>query len=124
MKEGSSLRGKVRTLTVVYGMILIVLAVLPRVEGGGVGISDWILHAAAYGVFGGLLLGSSLGLGAVTAVGGAAAFGLATEFLQMLIPYRSFEILDVVADSAGAFLVVLIVVVGSKVAGAFGRGGS
>ena len=105
-------------------MILIVLAVLPRVEGSGVGVSDWILHAVAYGVFGGLLLGSGLGLGAVAAVGGAAAFGLATEILQMLIPYRSFELLDVVADAAGAVLVVFIVVAGNKIAGAIGRGGS
>ncbi len=116
--------GKARALTVVYGTILVVLAVIPRVEGGGVGVSDWVLHALAYGVLGGLLLGSGLVSGAVMAAGGATAFGLATEFLQMLIPYRSFEILDVVADSVGAFFVILVIMAGNKVAGAFGWGGS
>jgi VanZ family protein len=114
--------GTARVLTVLYGTLLIVLAAIPRVEGSGIVVSDWVLHALAYGVFGGLLL--RLGLGAVMAVGGASGFGLATEFLQMLIPYRSFEILDVVADSVGAFLVILIMKAGYKVVETFGRGES
>ncbi len=128
MSEAPSLAGKARALTVVYGTILIVLAVIPRFEGTGVGVSDCILHALAYGVFGGLLLFSNLRpagedswIGAVMAVGGATAFGLGTEFLQMLIPYRSFETLDVVADSVGAFLFVLILAVGVKAARVHGR---
>ena len=122
MSEAPSLVGKARVLTVLYGTILIVLAVIPRVEGAGVGVSDWVLHALAYGLFGGLLLVSSFGSGAWLAVGGATALGLATELLQLFVPYRRFEILDVVADSFGAFLVVLILAAGIKVAGAYGRG--
>lgn len=112
-----------RGLTAVYGMFLIVLAVIPRVDAPGVGVSDWILHASAYGVFGGLLLASRFRrIGAVQeaamAVGGAAGFGFATELLQLLIPYRNFEARDVVADGAGALVVVLIVLFGLKVTGA------
>ncbi|MEN8164166.1 MAG: VanZ family protein [Acidobacteriota bacterium] len=96
----------------VYGVILIVLAVIPSIEAGGFGPSDRLLHGLAYGVLGGLLWVSGLGrAGAVqrvvVAIGGAAAFGLMTEFLQLLIPYRSFELRDVVADTVGAAVVVL-----------------
>jgi hypothetical protein len=101
-----------RILTVVYGVTLIVLAIIPCFEARGFGPSDWILHGLAYGVFGGLLWVSGLGRagavqGVVVAIGGAAAFGLMTEFLQLLIPYRSFELRDVVADTAGAAVAVL-----------------
>ena len=111
-----------RVLTVVYGMILIVLAIIPRIEATGLGPSDWLLHGLAYGAFGGLLLVSGMGRvgaaqGAVMAIGGAAAFGLVTEFLQLLIPYRSFEVRDVVADTAGAAVVVLFGLISLRIRG-------
>ncbi len=128
MKKVSSLRLRFQALTLVYGAVLIVLAVIPRVEGVGVSVSDWILHAIAYGVLGGLLFGSNHGRNfwpaAGTAVMGAGFFGLATEFLQMLIPYRSFEIMDVVADLVGAIGVVLALTIGIMVARSFDWGGS
>ncbi len=110
-----------RVLTVVYGLTLIVLAVIPRVGTPGFGLSDWVLHALAYGGFGGLLLVSYPGgvgtvQGAVVAVAGAGVFGLATEFLQLLIPYRSFEAWDVVADTGGALIVVLMMSLSMNVA--------
>ncbi len=106
-----SLTRMARVLTVVYGLTLIVLAVIPRAGTPGFGLSDWVLHALAYGVFGGLLLAScpcgvGTAQGVVVAVAGAGSFGLATEFLQLLIPYRSFEVWDVVADTGGALIVV------------------
>lgn len=114
-----------RVLTVVYGLVLIVLAVIPRVGASGFGPSDWVLHAFAYGVFGGLLLAScpaGVGTfqGAIVAVAGAGVFGLVTEFLQLLIPYRSFEVWDIVADTGGALIVVSMMWFSLNVAG-FGR---
>ena len=118
-----------RVFTVGYGMILIVLAVIPRIDAPGMGPSDWVLHAMAYGVLGGLLFASGLGRGGtvqgvVMAVGGATVFGLATEFLQLLIPYRSFEIRDVVADAVGALVVVLVGCFSLKAAGSARWGGT
>lgn len=118
----SSLILAARVFTVVYGVILVVLAVIPSIEGQGFGASDGVLHAVAYGLFGGLLLVSvsgrlSVPRAAMAAVGGASAFGLLTEVLQFLVPYRCFEVLDVVADSIGAIAVVLFLLVSFKVLG-------
>ena len=128
MKSIPSPRLKFQALTLSYGAVLVILAVIPRVEGAGIAVSDWILHGLAYGIFGGLLFGSSLDRNywwaAGTAVAGAGFFGLATEFLQMLIPYRSFEITDFIADSVGALVVVLALVAGIRIARSLGWGGS
>jgi len=106
-----------RGLTAIYSLVLIVLAIIPRVEGPGIGISDSVLHAVAYGVFGGLVLISLRPvlcglLGGITALVSAVGMGLATEFLQLLVPYRSFEIRDVIADGVGALVVIGMLVVG------------
>ena len=101
-----------RVLTVCYLILLIVLAVIPRIESDGAAPADWVLHSAAYGLLGGILLfsgsrsNSLLSRGAL-AVGGASGFGLLTEIIQLLVPYRSFELRDLAADTAGALAVVL-----------------
>lgn len=121
--RASSLIVAARILTVFYGVILVILAVLPRIEGHGLGAPDFVLHGVAYGLFGGLLWVSGLDrrisgmrLG-MAAVGGAALFGLLTEILQFFISYRSFEVADVVADTIGAMVVVLFLVVAFEVLG-------
>lgn len=103
---GPSLTRVARVLAVIYGLLLIVLAVIPSIDAPGVGISDWVLHAVAYGGFSGLLL--LAGLGTFNAVIGGIGLGLATEILQSMIPYRRFQLLDLLADSVGAVIVVMI----------------
>jgi VanZ family protein len=106
-----------QVFSLVYAIILVVLAVIPRVEGPGFGVSDWILHSAAYGIFGGLVVVSvrdnfkGFG-GIVVAWVSAVGFGLGTELLQLLVPYRSFEFRDVVADGIGALIVIGLVATG------------
>ncbi len=121
-RSASPLARVVRVLTLVYAIILVVLAVIPRVEGPGFGVSDWILHSTAYGIFGGLVVvsvrdkfkGSG---GIVVAWVSAVGFGLGTEFMQLLVPYRSFEFRDVVADGIGALIVIGLVAMGRHIQG-------
>lgn len=94
-----------------YALLLIVLALVPRVPSlSGFGASDFLAHVVAYGLQAGLLFWLfefSLGSGAaIHAVLGASGFGVLTEMLQILSPVRHFEYRDMAADVLGAVFVV------------------
>lgn len=109
-------------VALVAGVIL-VASVLPRSTGvappaapgpvAPVGADKW-LHALAYAGLAGALLYAqavtqrsppwALALALAVAVG----FGLAVELVQAPLPTRRFELLDVVANGAGAALTVAV----------------
>ncbi len=105
-----------------YAVLLVVLAVLPRsISQAGFGMSDLAAHAIAYGVQGCLLMWAIrpiLGVkrGVLMAVIGTMLFGLITETVQSILPYRDFGINDLGADGIGAMI-------GVGIALAFGFGG-
>lgn len=111
----------VAALTLLYSSILIVLAVIPRLDNGGVEVSDIVLHGVAYGGSG-LLFGWLLRFGRPNraiwwrAVLLAWSLGLVTELLQLLAPTRSFQFSDLIADLIGSMAGALVAVV------AFGAG--
>ena len=100
---------------IVYGILLMVLALLPStVRVAELAISDWFAHAVAYGIQAALVFWASLpslGQNRALAVGvlGAIGFGVLTEGLQLLQPGRSVEFKDLVANTIGAFLVCVII---------------
>lgn len=70
------------------------------------GISDKVLHAVGYAVFGALAV--LAGLRVWAAILAAMALGLVLEVLQGLGGYRTFEWVDLVADVAGAAVGALV----------------
>jgi VanZ family protein len=103
-------------VNLVYAALLIVLAVLPQASTlSRLGTPDWLAHAAAYGIQGGLVfwaIGSAAPRcrRAATGVGTAVVFGAATEALQLVRPERSVELTDLAANAVGAAVVVGILV--------------
>ncbi len=100
---------------VVYALLLVVLAMVPRLPSiSGLNATDSLAHASAYGFQAGLLFWLfhvfSAGNGALWAVLGASGFGALTEVLQLLSPVRHFELSDMVADFMGAMIVVAFLV--------------
>ncbi len=101
--------------SLIWGLIIIALLFLPSagVEGTSIRSLDKAIHATLFGVFCYLLITglvkqyrfsmrkhSAGKYGLLIAI----AFGIATEFVQYFLDYRSFEILDMLADAAGALL--------------------
>lgn len=97
--------------TLAWGGILVVAAVFPQPEAVAANVSDTLLHAGAYGLFGLLLAWTLLprrgapGAG-VAGVLGTVLLGTLTEALQSAVPWRSAELRDVVSDAAGAAVLV------------------
>lgn len=94
-----------------YALLLIIMAVLPSTSRvAELSVPDWLAHSAAYGVQAALLYWASLpSLGQTRALAagviGAAAFGVATEGVQLFHPGRDVEFKDVAANCVGALLV-------------------
>ena len=96
-----------------YALLLVVLALAPRLPAvSGLGVSDFMAHATAYGVQAGLLFWLfelfPSGSAALRAMSGASGFGVLTEILQLLSPIRHFEFVDMAADILGALIVVFL----------------
>ncbi len=95
----------------VWAVALLVGAVMPEVPATVGSVPDGWLHAVGYGGQAGLLtwlFGSSgwadtVSLGA--AVLGAILFGAVTELIQLLVPGRSADLGDLLADAVGAVVV-------------------
>jgi len=99
-------------INILYAMILVVLAVYPRIPSLGVlSPSDVLAHASAYGLQAALLFwlfsgGNSLVKAGLYSLLGATAFGFFTEILQLASRTRHFEMADVSADFLGSALVL------------------
>ncbi|MCD4750080.1 MAG: lipid-A-disaccharide synthase [Thermoanaerobaculales bacterium] len=107
---------------VAYALGLVVLAVVPQAPQTGRGLPDAVPHALAYGVQAGLLYWAVRGsvkrdIRMVVAFFGATAFGLFTESLQLLIPYRHFELTDLLANAVGALVVSVAWIVKESMVG-------
>lgn len=101
-----------------YLILLFLLAVLPVPDTGTLSVSylDKAVHVLLYGVLTVLILCSpvfffqpsgicSAGIRAIIA---ASFYGAALEVCQYFLPYRSFDLGDIVANMSGAFLFGII----------------
>jgi VanZ family protein len=97
---------------VAYAVFIVLMGSLPVAPPGSAEVSDKTLHFIAFGVMAVLACRalSQLRRGASQAALLAGGFGAAVllggglELWQALLPYRSCELLDWVADSLGAAL--------------------
>ena len=92
-----------------YAVALLCLGILPVLPTAG--ISDHTAHALAYGIQAGLLSifflsSQSRGVSAVLAAAFTIIWGGVIEALQLVQSARSFEILDLAANAAGAIMAV------------------
>jgi VanZ family protein len=95
-------------VNLVYAALLLTLAIIPQPSyRPSFAASDLLVHAVAYGLQGALLAWAFVPwhgpvAGGAMAVGVVVCFGLVTECVQAVLPYRSFEAADVIADGLGA----------------------
>ncbi len=95
------------------GYVLVASTVDPPTAGvpttgplGLVGFDKW-LHALSYGAMAGLVAYAVLARDAravVLAVAAAVAFGAGVEVIQDFLPYRAFDVDDMLANAVGAVL--------------------
>jgi len=101
-------------INILYAVILVVLAMYPRIPSLGVlSSSDVLAHASAYGLQAALLFwlfseGKTLLRAGVYSLLGATVFGFFTELLQLLSRTRQFEMADVSADFLGSAVVMTL----------------
>jgi hypothetical protein len=100
---------------VVYAACIFYGGSVPMPAGPPAGMSDKALHAIAFGVFVPVLLvavryvaARPLPLALSASVALSSATGMLLEIWQLFCPTRTFEVLDWVADTAGAVLVGLV----------------
>ena len=87
-------------------LMVVVLSLLPGNDLPAVGISDKLEHVIAYAILallGGLAFPEATMLLAVM----LSALGIAMEICQMVVPGRSAEIADAVADAIGVGLILV-----------------
>lgn len=83
--------------------LVAVLSLVPSAALPPTSISDKVEHVIAYAVLG-LLGAASSERSVIRVILGLAVFGIAIELLQTFSPGRSPDLLDVLADIAGATL--------------------
>jgi VanZ family protein len=91
---------------VIATLMVVVLSLLPGNDLPAVGISDKLEHVIAYAILallGGLAFPEATMLLAVM----LSALGIAMEICQMVVPGRSAEIADAVADAIGVGLILV-----------------
>jgi VanZ family protein len=102
---------RLAVVNLLYAGVLLSLGIVPTLPTAAV--SDHAAHALAYGLQAGLLYVFLLptqnrGAAAILAATGAIVYGGLIEALQLVRPARSFELLDLAANAAGAVLAVSI----------------
>ena len=125
LPAASPLRALGRGLKLAFAVAVVtvlVLSLLPGRDLPSVGLSDKLEHIIAYA---GLALSGSLAFSRPTAVLWLAvllpALGIALEFCQMLVPGRSAEVADAVADTIGVAVVIVPLLILHRVRRGGGR---
>ncbi|GAB6077202.1 VanZ family protein [Desulfurobacterium crinifex] len=91
----------IRLFFYLYSIILTVLSVIPA--SPQIGKTDKLNHFLAFFLFV-ILLRSSYKVTSLQGIILSITFGAVIEIIQLFIPYRSGEVLDLVADGIGAIL--------------------
>lgn len=103
---------------VIYWIVLLVLTSLPSTMAITSGVSDKIEHFGAYAILGALLFLAFRFQGKYAVLKKNASlfaflisafYGMLDELHQLFVPGRSADIIDWIADFAGAGLAVLII---------------
>ncbi|MBD3246648.1 MAG: hypothetical protein GF333_06505 [Candidatus Omnitrophica bacterium] len=88
--------------------VIVLLALIPIVPPDSLDVrfADKAVHGAQYGALAFLVRGTALRGGVFRArgwgFGYAFLLGAVIEIIQLFLPYRSFEIMDLVLNAAGA----------------------
>lgn len=90
-------------IVVVWLLSTLQLSVAPEVPNG-----DKIGHFVSYGIL--AWLAGNLGWNKWRVWLGASLMGVAVECTQYFLPWRSFDVLDMLANSSGALLGILVVI--------------
>jgi VanZ family protein len=102
------LRAVLKGIFAAGAVAVIVLSLLPGKELPSLGVSDKIEHAAAYallGLAGGLAFPSRRATIALLLL--LPLLGIALEIAQLVVPQRSSDVADALADWIGAVLTLL-----------------
>jgi VanZ family protein len=98
-------------------VVLLVAQMWPTVPAAPGGLTDKHEHFFFYGILAALALralakgekNSITALTAVSAVAYSSLYGVVVEFCQLLVPTRSYEVIDMIADAMGSALAVGLV---------------
>lgn len=124
MKRAASLLGP----ACAYVVYIFVMGSLPEV-GPPMGSGDKVAHFVAFGIMVFFVARAvpyfrpdlTNGRRVVVAAMWTSGLGALLEVWQSLIPYRSAEVLDWVADTVGATVAALVLLLGGLAVGAHGR---
>jgi VanZ family protein len=106
--------------TIIWALVILVLSLLPASDTGDFGsipYLDKVIHIIFYAVLCFLILHdirsgerqhNSYFSDLFQAFSYALVFGILIEMLQWIIPYRSFELMDILANALGALCALLI----------------
>ncbi len=99
-------------LLVIVTAVILGSLLMPGQDVPNVGIAhiDLLVHAGLFAAWAGALIAAvpAVRRRPWLALPSAAAFGLATETLQLFAQARSFDLLDVAADTVGAAIAVSV----------------
>ncbi|MDY6779987.1 MAG: VanZ family protein [Halobacteria archaeon] len=87
--------------------LTVLAASVSRTGGGGKGVSGQFYHVVGYAVLGfsfAYVLGRTGWRDVSVAFAGAFGYGLLIEIVQSRLPYRAFQLNDIVANALGASL--------------------
>lgn len=97
-----------RTIFFAYIIVVLILSVIPSPEGLRIG-GDKLKHVMAFVVFTFLIFISYKDMKFVYIFLWGLGFGILIEFIQYFVPWRSTEMLDVLADVGGIMIGLIVV---------------
>lgn len=98
-----------------FALVLLIASVVPIPGAGspssGILGPTAIFHVVGYAILTWLLIAVTgrTARGVVLAALGATGYGAAIELLQLVVPWRSFAVLDILLNAIGAGLAVLVI---------------
>lgn len=94
-------------LTLIIGILIFYLSITPQIEKGGVTINSGIIkHLIAYFLLSFFIYKTTNKKSLSFILTGT--YGLLIEAVQFTIPYRAFEILDIIVNYLGASIIFII----------------
>lgn len=97
----------IKVLFYLYILLVFVISIYPFDNSINTG-NDKINHIAAYAIYSILFLNAFGEKNIIMLLLTGLAYGTSIEFIQYFLPYRSFELLDIAANTAGLFTGALL----------------
>jgi len=105
-------------LSIIFAISIFLGSITPKVSLGSIKNSGFFAHFTYYFILSSIvllyLLGRKFQKPFIKAILLTGSYGILIEFIQFSIFYRNFQILDIITNFSGAFLILILLLLNKK----------